>query len=140
LKETRSGRIGKYSPSEVEEEGVSIFRFYRVAIERRYNVKTSAVSGISFRIWLKLTDAVEENSMRMLIALLVIAYLVGVGVTLAPTIRANWTTAPVSQFVDSVGAELPRALAWPAAAYRGIADTPAVPEKPVAPEKPVSAQ
>ena len=31
--------------------------------------------------------------MRLLIALLVIIYLVGVGVVLAPTIEANWSTA-----------------------------------------------
>jgi hypothetical protein len=72
--------------------------------------------------------------MRLLIALLVIAYLVGVGVALAPTIKANWSTGPASQFVESVATELPRALAWPAAAYRSIA------EKPTAPEKPSAAQ
>ena len=43
--------------------------------------------------------------MRVLIALLVIAYLVGVGVALAPTIKANWSTGPASQFVESVTAE-----------------------------------
>jgi hypothetical protein len=32
--------------------------------------------------------------MRVLIALLVIVYLVGVGVALAPTIKANWSTGP----------------------------------------------
>jgi hypothetical protein len=36
--------------------------------------------------------------MRLLISLLVIAYLVGIGVTLAPTIKANWNTVPASQF------------------------------------------
>jgi hypothetical protein len=77
--------------------------------------------------------------MRGLIALLVIAYLVGVGVTLAPTIKANWSTAPASQFVDSVGAALPTALAWPAAAYRSFAGAPAAPEKPTtAPETPAA--
>ena len=52
--------------------------------------------------------------MRVLIALLVIVYLVGVGVALAPTIKANWSTGPASQFVESVATELPRALSWPA--------------------------
>ena len=55
--------------------------------------------------------------MRVLIALLVIAYLVGVGVALAPTIKANWSTGPASQFVESVATELPRALSWPATVY-----------------------
>ena len=52
--------------------------------------------------------------MRLLIALLVIIYLVGVGVVLAPTIEANWSTASASQLVGSVATELPRALSWPA--------------------------
>ncbi len=72
--------------------------------------------------------------MRVLIALLVIIYLVGVGVVLAPTIKANWSTASASQYVRSVAAELPRALSWPATAYRNIAETPSAPEKPSAPE------
>lgn len=54
--------------------------------------------------------------MRTPIAILVIVYLVGVGVELAPTIRANLNTT-VSQFCASVNAELPRALAWPATVY-----------------------
>jgi hypothetical protein len=82
----------------------------------------------------------EEDAMRMLIALLMIAYLVGVGVTLAPTIRASWSTAPASQFVAGVIAELPRALSWPATAYRGIAENQSAQEKPTAPEKPSDAK
>lgn len=78
--------------------------------------------------------------MRMLITLVVVAYLVGVGVTLAPTIKATWNTAPASQFVESVLAELPRALLWPVTAYRSIAENPSVPDKPNAPEKPNAAQ
>jgi hypothetical protein len=66
--------------------------------------------------------------MRVLIALLVIIYLVGVGVELAPTIKANWSTASASQFVESVATELPRALSWPAAAYRNIAEKPSARE------------
>jgi len=74
--------------------------------------------------------------MRLLIALLVIIYLVGVGVVLAPTIEANWSTASASQLVGSVATELPRALSWPATAYRNIAEKPSAPEMPGAPEKP----
>ncbi len=55
--------------------------------------------------------------MRTLIAILVIVYLVGIGVELAPTIKANWNSTTIAQFCASVGAELPRALAWPAAVY-----------------------
>ena len=71
--------------------------------------------------------------MRLLITLLVIAYFVGVGVVLAPTIKANWSSGPASQFAESVATELPRALAWPAAAYRSIAEKPNAPEKSNAP-------
>jgi hypothetical protein len=78
--------------------------------------------------------------MRTLFSLFVSAYLVGVGVTLAPTIKANWTTAPASQFVGSVAAELPRALSWPASAYRSIPEDPSAPGKPTVPVKPNAAK
>src|SRR5580704_12476620 len=85
--------------------------------------------------WQSLAEKpLEDDSMRVLIALLVIAYLVGVGVALAPTIKANWSTGPASQFVESVATELPRALSWPATVYRGIAEKPSAPEKRSAPE------
>src|SRR5208283_2133488 len=42
----------------------------------------------------------------------------------------------IPTFVERVAAELPRALAWPATAYRNIAEKPAAPEKPNAPAKP----
>ncbi len=74
--------------------------------------------------------------MRTLIVLLVIIYLVGVGVVLAPTIKANWSTASASQLIGSVATELPRALSWPATIYRSIAQKPSAPEKPSTPEKP----
>ena len=60
----------------------------------------------------------EDKSMRMLISLVVIVYLVGIGVELAPTFRANWNTVPASQLAESLVQELPSALAWPAAVYR----------------------
>ncbi len=58
--------------------------------------------------------------MRLIIALFVIVYLVGVGVALAPTVTANWSTASASQLVGSVATELPKAVSWPATAYRSI--------------------
>jgi hypothetical protein len=60
--------------------------------------------------------------MRTLVALLVVVYLVGVGVQLAPTIEAKWSSATASEFVASVAQALPGAFAWPARAYRGVAD------------------
>ena len=47
--------------------------------------------------------------------------LAGSETALTPTIKANWSTVPVSEFVGSVATELPRALSWPATAYRNIA-------------------
>jgi hypothetical protein len=68
--------------------------------------------------------------MRVLITLLLIAYLVGVGVALAPTMKSNWNTVPASQFVERVVAELPRALSWPVNAYHSVADNSGASEKP----------
>ena len=58
--------------------------------------------------------------MRALIALIVIVYLVGVGVVLAPTIQAKWSSAPASDLATSVGQALPNALVWPVSAYHSI--------------------
>ena len=48
--------------------------------------------------------------MRALIALIVIVYLVGVGVALAPAIQAKWSTASASDLASGVGEALPNAL------------------------------
>jgi hypothetical protein len=58
--------------------------------------------------------------MRAIIALIVIVYLVGVGVVLAPTIQAKWSSAPASDLATSVGQALPNALAWPVSTYHSI--------------------
>jgi hypothetical protein len=60
--------------------------------------------------------------MRLFIAFIVIIYLVGVGVALAPTIGAKWSTGPASELAASVGEALPHALAWPATVYRSLRD------------------
>jgi hypothetical protein len=62
--------------------------------------------------------------MRAIILLLVIIYLVGVGVVLAPTIQAKWNTATASELFGSVVQELPRALSWPAEVYRNVTGAP----------------
>lgn len=51
--------------------------------------------------------------MRMLIALLIIVYLVGVGVVLAPVVGQAWTSETASAFTSTLGQALPDALAWP---------------------------
>ena len=56
--------------------------------------------------------------MRLLLALIVIIYLVGVGVVLSPTIRATWNSEPASVLTDRVVQVLPDALAWPLRAVR----------------------
>jgi hypothetical protein len=58
--------------------------------------------------------------MRGLIALIVVVYLVGVGVALAPTVQSKWNTASAAQFANDVGQDLPFALAWPARVYQSI--------------------
>ncbi len=62
--------------------------------------------------------------MRTIIALIVIVYLVGVGVVLAPTISTKWNTATAADLSASVWVELPGALAWPATIYHRMMDTP----------------
>ena len=58
--------------------------------------------------------------MRLLLALIIIIYLVGVGVVLAPIIRSTWSSEPASGFADSVAQALPDALAWPVRAARSV--------------------
>jgi hypothetical protein len=60
--------------------------------------------------------------MRLLVALLVIVYLVGVGVQLSPTIEAKWSSATTPELVASIAEALPAAAAWPARAYRTVVD------------------
>jgi hypothetical protein len=52
--------------------------------------------------------------MRGLIGFIVIVYLVGVGVVLAPTVSGKWNTVTASELSASVIQTLPAALAWPA--------------------------
>jgi hypothetical protein len=58
--------------------------------------------------------------MRLVLALIVIVYLVGVGVILSPVIRATWSTEPASALAQSVAQALPDALAWPVRAARSV--------------------
>jgi hypothetical protein len=58
--------------------------------------------------------------MRTFVALVVIIYLVGVGVVLAPTIQGKWNTGTASELFASVWQELPRALTWPATLYHSM--------------------
>ena len=59
--------------------------------------------------------------MRLLLALIVIIYLVGVGVVLSPIIRSTWNSEPASVLADHVAQALPEALAWPVRAAHAFA-------------------
>ncbi len=52
--------------------------------------------------------------MRLLLALILIVYLVGVGVVLAPVVGSAWNNETASAFANSLAQALPDALAWPA--------------------------
>jgi len=59
--------------------------------------------------------------MRLLLAIIVIIYLVGVGVVLSPIIRATWNSDPASVLAARVIQALPDALTWPTKAVRAFA-------------------
>ena len=59
--------------------------------------------------------------MRALIALILIVYLVGVGVALAPTFHTG-SGASASDLAGAVARELPNAAAWPARAFHRISE------------------
>ncbi len=56
--------------------------------------------------------------MRLLLALIIIIYLVGVGVVLSPIVP--WNSAPASALAESVAQTLPDALAWPVRAAHAV--------------------
>jgi hypothetical protein len=58
--------------------------------------------------------------MRLIVALIVILYLVGVGVVLAPTVQGKWSTVPASELTASVWDALPNALAWPVRVFHSV--------------------
>jgi hypothetical protein len=62
--------------------------------------------------------------MRTFVALVVIIYLVGVGVMLAPTFSSKWNSGTASDLLASVWQELPGALAWPVTMYHRMMDEP----------------
>jgi hypothetical protein len=60
--------------------------------------------------------------MRTFVAFVVMIYLVGVGVVLAPTISTKWDTATASDLFGSIWTQLPGALAWPVTIYHRAMD------------------
>jgi hypothetical protein len=59
--------------------------------------------------------------MRLLVALIIILYLVGVGVVLSPIIRSTWDSEPASVLTERIVQALPGALAWPVRAVHAFA-------------------
>ena len=56
--------------------------------------------------------------------IIVIVYLVGVGVELAPTFQAKWTTGTPAELFDATMHELPAAFSWPVKQYHRFMDAP----------------
>jgi hypothetical protein len=67
-----------------------------------------------------LAETLGHNEMRLLLALIIIVYLVGVGVVLSPVVRSTWNTEPVSALAQDLAQSLPDALAWPVRAARSV--------------------
>jgi hypothetical protein len=61
---------------------------------------------------------VEEGLMGGILTPLVIVYLAGIGVVLAPTVQGQWNTGTASEFVQG----LPVAAAWPVTLYHHMMD------------------
>ena len=60
--------------------------------------------------------------MRALITLLLIIYVVGIGVVLAPTVQGKWSSSSASDLASSVVHALPDAAAWPVTVYHRLAN------------------
>jgi hypothetical protein len=71
----------------------------------------------------------QEHQVRLFIVFILVIYLVGVGVALAPAIGSKWSTATASDLAASVLQELPNALEWPVRAYRSLRDQTAGPHQ-----------
>ena len=59
--------------------------------------------------------------MRLLIGLIVMVYLVGVGVALAPVFQNNWNQITAAQTSAIVAQAVPGALLWPVVVYKRLA-------------------
>jgi hypothetical protein len=58
--------------------------------------------------------------MGRLISLLLLVYVIGIGVQLAPTVQESWDRETAEQVFARVMDELPRAAAWPVRAFDSI--------------------
>ena len=60
----------------------------------------------------------KPATMRSALAVIVFIYSIGVGIILSPTLQSQWSIAPASDLLASIGQELPYALAWPVRLFR----------------------
>jgi|EndMetStandDraft_6_1072998.scaffolds.fasta_scaffold2452740_1 hypothetical protein len=58
--------------------------------------------------------------MSRLLLLLVVVYIVGVCVQLAPIVRASWNSAPASELVADIFAHMPEAASWPVRVFDNL--------------------
>ena len=72
------------------------------------------------REWSSARTTVGHAKMRLVLALIIIVYLVGVGVILSPVVRGAWNSEPASSLAQNVAQALPNALAWPVRAARSV--------------------
>jgi hypothetical protein len=63
----------------------------------------------------------SDLKMRLLLAIIVIIYLVGVGTVLSPIIRSTWNSEPASVLAERVIQALPDAFTWPLKAAQAFA-------------------
>lgn len=61
-----------------------------------------------------------EFTMRGILSLLIVIYLIGVGVELAPVVQGQWSSGSASDFASSITRALPDALAWPVKVWRSL--------------------
>ncbi len=61
-----------------------------------------------------------EFTMRGILSLLIVIYLIGVGVELAPVVQGQWSSGSASDFASSIARALPDALAWPVKVWRSL--------------------
>jgi len=58
--------------------------------------------------------------MSRLLLLLVVVYIIGICVQLAPVVRASWDTLPASRLMAEVIAQMPEAAAWPVRVFDNL--------------------
>ena len=86
-----------------------------------YNLTTSE----QFMNWEEEDDGQDTpNRLALVIRVIVVVYLIGVSVALAPVVKTKWTSVSAYDLVTGVGHALPDALAWPIRLYHNMTNQP----------------